>query len=447
MTIRDGTSPRDPVGPDVDQAHLPDDDVWTPPRGTKRDYRYRGGGGGGLPGLVRFLVFALVMATVVMVGLLTVLRPFVAGAIVNWAYDSPSALALPFVRDLVKEDLGTRLTTAPSADVTEQEFVVDKGDTAAAIATRLAAGGFLTDARAFVFTAIDRKLADKLETGTFILRKNMTPDQLVTALLQAADLAINLPFREGLRLEQVVTKLETLPVKMDVNEFYQLALHPTPAILAKHPWLVLPKGASLEGFLAPATYHFLPDVTPEQLINKMLDTFYLQVGDDRLKVAKSRGLTFYQVLTLASLVEREAILDSERPMIAGVYQNRLDPKRWPTGLLQADPTVFYGHDSQALASLPLAAWTTYTFWTPWEQQLSTVKLPAALQGFQTYQTKGLPPGPICTPTVQSLDAALQPDTSAGYLFFVAKHDGSNGHAFAKTQAEHDKNLKKYGYTR
>ena len=448
MTIRGGGSPRGDADGAADQAHPLEGDDWTPiPQSTRRDARRSRGqnGGGGVAGLIRFLVFALIMATVVMVVLLTLLRPILAGAIIGWAYDSPSALSLPFVKDLVKEDLGTKLTTAPSSDATQVEFVVNKGDTAAEIATRLAAEGFLLDARAFVFTAIDRNLADRLESGTFILRKNMTPDQLVTGLLQVKDMAIDLPFREGLRLEQVVTKLETLPVKMDIQAFYQLVKHPTPAILAAHKWLDLPKGASLEGFLAPATYHVLPDITAEDLVNKMLDTFYEQVGDARMNVAKSRGLTFYQVLTLASLVEREAILDSERPTIAGVYQNRLDPRKWPTGLLQADPTVLYGHDTQALADLSLAQWPQYAFWTPFDQLLKNVQFPAALQGYQSYQTKGLPPTPICTPTVASIDAALKPNTANGYLFFLAKHDGSNGHAFAKTQAEHEKNLKKYGY--
>ena len=78
------------------------------------------------------------MASIVMVAMLTLLRPVLAGAIVDWAYDSPSALALPFVKDLVKEDLGTKLTTAPSTDSTKVEFVVAQGETAAGIATRLA---------------------------------------------------------------------------------------------------------------------------------------------------------------------------------------------------------------------------------------------------------------------------------------------------------------------
>ena len=449
MTIRSGGSPRGEFeGPDVAQAHPLDEEDWTPvAQSTRRDprsARRRGGGGGGLSGLIRFLIFALVMASVVMVALLTFLRPVLAGAIVGWAYDSPSALGLPFVKELVREDLGARLTTAPGTDATQVEFVVAPGDTAAMIATRLESAGFLTDARAFVFTAIDRNLADKLETGTFILRKNMTPDQLVTALLQAADLAIDLPFREGLRLEQVVTKLETLPVKMDPNAFYQLVKHPTAAILAAHPWLQIPKGASLEGFLAPAVYHVLPDITPEELVNKMLDTFYLQVGQARIDVPKSRGLTFYQVLTMASLVEREAKLDTDRPLIAGVFQNRLNPHLFPTGLFQSDVTIFYIHDTLQLAKIPVSQWTSYTFWAPVNGALTGVTIPAALTGYDTYSNKGLMPGPICTPTLASIDAALAPNTKAGYLFFVAKNDGSNGTAFAKTQAEHDKNVKKYG---
>jgi cell division protein YceG involved in septum cleavage len=199
---------------------------------------------------------------------------------------------------MVRDDLGTALTTAPSTDSTQVEFVVAEGDTATTIAGRLHDEGFLTDPRAFVFTAIERDLSSQLEAGTFILHRDMTPDQLVTALLQAKDLAIALPFREGLRLEQVVAKLETLPVTMDVSKFYDLVKHPTPAILAAHPWLHLPKGASLEGFLASGTYSVLPDITPEELVNKMLDAFYEQVGADRMNVPNARGMSF-TIVTLA----------------------------------------------------------------------------------------------------------------------------------------------------
>ena len=114
-------------------------------------------------------------------------------------------------------------------------------------------------------------------------------------------------------------------------------------------------------------------------------------------------------------------------------------------LLQADPTVFYGHDTLELAKLPFGQWPMYLFWAPFGQRLADVEFPPELAGYQTYRRKGLIPGPISTPSLASIDAALAPDTSTGYLYFVAKGDGSNTHAFARTFKEHQANLKKYGY--
>jgi UPF0755 protein len=175
----------------------------------------------------------------------------------------------------------------------------------------------------------------------------------------------------------------------------------------------------------------------------MLDKFALNVGPERLAVPKERGLTFYQVLTLASIVEREAMLDEEKPLIAGVYANRLDPVKWPRLTLESDPTIFYVHDSLELAKIGLPTWSTYTFWAPIEGGLTDAELPADLAGYNTVKSPGLPPGPICTPTLSSIDAALEPDTSAGYLYFLAKGDGSKSSAFAKTFEEHQANIEKY----
>ena len=179
----------------------------------------------------------------------------------------------------------------------------------------------------------------------------------------------------------------------------------------------------------------------------LLDHFYETVGNDRMNVPKARGLTFYQVLSLASIVEQEAVVDDERPLIAGVYQNRLNKKM----LLGADPTVIYGNDTVQLAALSfeqvgpvLRSGTSRR-----APSMSAVALPDDLAGFQTYVNGGLIPGPICTPTVASIDAALNPNTKTGYLFFVAIRDAAGKttgrHAFAKTEAEHIANLKKYGY--
>jgi UPF0755 protein len=469
MTIRSGGRARE-----RSQARPADpgtyDDAWQPAYApdTTRDRGsggrnggsgggYRGGGTNGwdrrprrgIPGILRFMIFALVLGAIVIVVLLTALRPLVRDAVVRWAGDNPAALGIVFVKDLVEEDLGSKLTDPASTDTTQVPFVVNDGETAAAIAGRLQENGFLADRRAFIFIATERNLTQQLAAGTFILRRSMTPDQVVTALLSPEQIQyVTIGLRTGLRLEQITAKLETIDgLTMDAADFYQLAKHPTPELLDDYPWLkqVLPAGASLEGFLWPASYKVLPDTTAEELIRDMLDGFKAAIGD-RMNVPKARDRSFYEILTLAAMVEREAVVDDERATIAGVFENRLHRLRKIAPVLASDPTVFYAVDTLKLAELDLPQWKTYAFWNVPDEPLRTIVLPPDLLGYQTYTQAGLPPGPICTPTIASIDAALNPDTKSGYLFFLAKKDGSNSHAFARTKEEHDANRKKYGYT-
>ena len=113
-------------------------------------------------------------------------------------------------------------------------------------------------------------------------------------------------------------------------------------------------------------------------------------------------------------------------------------------MLDADPTVIYGYDTVELRKSPLADWKNYVFWNALANP-GAVKLPPDLQGFQTYVNTGMFPWPICTPSLASIQAALNPDTKTGYLYFVAKTDGSHTHAFAKTYAQQLANMRKYGY--
>jgi UPF0755 protein len=458
MTIRSGGRPRDDRAP---HAHPYDPDAYAtdilPPmveptrRGGRND---RGGSGGGIGGILKFLVFAIVLATLVLVVALTALRPIVNQTILSWAADNPAALSMPFVKDIVKEDLGASLTEPASSDATQVEFVVQDGDTASTIATRLERDGLVRDHRAFVFYVVERKLTDKLQQGTFLLRKNMTPDDLVTALLEPAAIPyVDLGLRTGLRLEQITAKLQTLPLQMDVQEFYDLATSPPNELIDDYPWLKkiladpsVPAHPTLEGFLWPASYKVLPDTTADELIRLMLDKFYAIVGPERLDVAADRGLSFYQVLALASIVEREAVLDDERPKIAGVYQNRIDGLPGiKNKILNADPTVIWANDTLELAKLPFDMWQQYSFWSPPDVPMKEVVVPDELAGYQTYLNPGLIPGPIATPTLPSIDAALQPDTEDKYLYFVAIPEGGGAHAFAKDNAAFQKLLKKYGY--
>lgn len=453
MTIRSGGGPRDPRS----QARPFDDDAYATeamsayPDPARYGRGARGRGSHGFIGLLKFLVFAVTLAAIVLVVSLTALRPVLNNTVLSWAAENPAALQLPFVKDLVREDLAAALITPASTDSAQVEFIVESGDTASTIAARLAKEGLVSDPRAFVFIAIDRELTGELQQGTFVLRKNMTPDQLVTALLAAPEIKyVDVGLRTGLRLEQITAKLQTLPLDMDVRQFYELAKSPPPALLADYPWLKkilkdAPKGASLEGFLWPATYRVLPDTTAEELVRLMLDGFIAKVGEDRLNVPKERGLNFYQVLTMASIVEREAVLDEERPVIAGVYQLRIEGYKGIAPILNSDPTVFYAIDAMKLADMPFDDWQKYVFWTPPGTPLSEIKVPEELQGYQTYQIGGLIPGPICTPSLPSLDAALEPNTADGYIYFVAIPDGGGAHDFAKSYKEHQANLTKYGY--
>jgi UPF0755 protein len=455
MTLRSGGRPRDArqAHPIAEERH---EETWEPEyrRSPGNGHGSNGGGygrrgrngGGGHGGVIRFLLFALILAAIVLAALVTVLRPVVRGAVIGWATDNPGALGMPFVADLVREDLGKKLTDPASDDTEQVAFVVGSGESATTIAAKLEEEGFVEDRRAFVYIAVQRDLTGKLKSGEFILRRSMTPDEIVTALLAPPAVPyVDIKLRTGLRLEQVTALLQTIDgLKMDPRDFYELASHPTPELLADYEWLDLPDGASLQGYLWPATYRVLPDTTGEELVRLMLDRFQNAI-EGRMNVPAEREMTFYEVLSLASLVEREAIVDDERALIAGVYQNRLDGKLGHR-LLQADPTVIYGYDTVKLADRDFGTWREYIFWdVPKEIGMAEITLPEDLEGYQTYQSEGLIPGPICTPTLASIDAALAPDTAEGYVFFLAKNDGSDGHAFARNQAEHDANREKYGY--
>jgi UPF0755 protein len=457
MSIRGGRGPRD----DLDEAGNYRNGYHRTGRygrgpGDQRKYERYGSRNGGMGGILRFVLFLGLLAGGVLLVMVTVARPLVRAVIVPWADDNPAALRIPFVEDMVREDIGPALTKPATGSTDEIAFTVQSGDTPATVAPRLLEQGIIEDERAFLFQARADDLGSKLTAGQFALAGNLTPAQVVEGLVANRITVRNeqVTFREGLRIEQMTAKLAADgSTEIDPQEFYKLATDPPDELLADYPWLleagVHPKGRSLEGFLYPATYDVRVGdanaTTAEGLIRMMLTAFYDRVGEDRLKVAAKRGLDFHEILTLASIVEREAVLDTERPLIAGVYQNRLNAKKWPTRLLQSDPTIFYVHDTLKLEDMKIPEWTKYVFWDSLPDGYKLPKpLPDDIAGYNTYTSRGLPPGPIANPAIESIDAALVPDTKKGYLFFIAKGDGSGSSAFAKTHAEHDQNVAKYG---
>jgi UPF0755 protein len=448
VTIRDGRGPRDPDMPSWRASDGRGNPPVSPHRRAQRS-RFR------LPGIIRFFLFAGILAGLVLIVFLTALRPVFRAGVVGWAWDNPGTIMrFPLVSDLVREDIGTALTTPNAGDPADTIFIVNSGDTIYTMAPRLVQEGYLANQRAFLFAALDTGVNDQLTAGNFVLRKNMSPEELANALLTARVTVTteDITFREGLRIEQMTALLQTKQTGIDPQQFYDLAKHPPAALLADYAWLKLPAGASLEGFLYPDTYQVVAAATggqahvttAEGLIRMLLDRFAEVVGDDRMNVPKDRGMNFYQVITLASIVEHEAAVDKERPVIAGVYQNRLNGLHGVARILNADPTVTYATDTMALAKLPFEQWKDYFFWSVPASPLASVQVDADLQGYQTYQVAGLIPGPISTPSLASIDAALHPNTKAGYLYFVLIPD-TKEHAFAKTLKEHNANLRKYGY--
>ena len=441
----------DYIPPDAEEtARRPDNSE------ARRDYRKSRGSGSGR--LLRFALFTAVLGGLVVGTLYYVARPIVVNGIVDWAAENPTALSLPFVSDVVRGALWSSISEPVDATDTKAVVVVIGTDaTTREIADQLVGADLIKDQRAFVFESISRGVTTDFQAGRHVLSKSMTIDQIIAALTAppVSSPTVRLTFREGLRIEQMVALLEykeanpddpTAPLKMNVNQFYELATHPPAEFVARYPWLKLPAGASLEGFLFPATYDVAPDITPDQLIGLLLDAFASHAPTPLFLLTPDQ---IYQKVQIAALVETEAKVDDDRALIAGVYVNRLNPKIWPTGLLDADPTLNYANDSVWLLSNPIDTWVGYTFWNPIKTTgaLSQVVFPGALAAYNTYHHAGLPPTPICSPSAASLVAAMNPDTAEGYLYFLAKNDGSGTHAFAKTQAEQDANLKKYGYVK
>ncbi|MEE8389836.1 MAG: endolytic transglycosylase MltG, partial [Anaerolineae bacterium] len=235
----------------------------------------------------------------------------------------------------------------------------------------------------------------------------------------AFSLEAEVAVKEGLRLEQVA---QVVADQTDITQDEFLALVTTGWRDAGFAFSFLadvPPTATLEGFLLPETYRLAEDAAAMDLLTRMLETFDARVTPEMRAAAANRGLNVYELVTLAAIVEREAVLSEERPDIAGVYHNRLRDG-W---FLGADPTVQY------------ALSTPDNWWPPFMlEDTQVVDSP-----YNTYRNLGLPPGPICSPGLASIEASAYPSDS-DYFFFLVDCTKNNGsHFFAITAEEHNSN--------
>jgi UPF0755 protein len=299
------------------------------------------------------------------------------------------------------------------------KFTVFPGDTAEEIAQNLKAFGLITDADLFRQLVKYQGVGANLQAGDYELRATMTMEDVIAALQKSRQQEVRVTVREGWRLEQIAEALASAGVAT-----YDALLKVMQT--GKYDYSVLsdkPAGVDLEGYLWPDTYQMDPRWAAEQAVDLLVATMDRRFTPAMRQQASQRNLTPHQALTIASLVEREAVLATERPIVASVYLNRLAKSM----ALEADATVQYalGYDK------------TQQRWWP---NITLQQLRSVESSYNTYLRRDLPPGPICSPGMASIQAVLQPATS-DYLFYYAKGDGS--HAFAKTFEEHLENQKKY----
>jgi UPF0755 protein len=311
------------------------------------------------------------------------------------------------------------LDRSVSYDDTPVTFVVEPGESAATIAASLEELGLVTDGELFRMFIRYHEIDANLEAGEYVLRPNMTMAEIAETLQHARIEEVTVTIPEGWRAEQVAQMLAKENI-VDGDEFLALVRG------GKFDYSLLqdrPEGSSLEGFLFPETYRIPVQAEAKDLIERMLSTLEERFTPEMRRLAAERGVTVYEVITLASIVEREAVIAEERPLIAGVFLNRLEQGMY----LRADPTVQYAKGYDATTG----QWWPAVAVEDWE---------AVDSPYSTYLYPGLPPGPICSPGLSAIQAVLEPaDTE--YLFFLAKGDGS--HAFAATYEEHLQNQELY----
>ncbi|MBX3054319.1 MAG: endolytic transglycosylase MltG [Caldilineaceae bacterium] len=319
-----------------------------------------------------------------------------------------------------------------SVDERPIRFEVVPGSTARSIAEQLASAGLIGDATLFEAYVRVRGMAQRLEAGTFFLNPAMTPVEIAEALQnsQAASIRVTIP--EGWRLEQIADYLAENELLTDSEEYRRRILTGdlTGLDVSRYPFLnTRPAGASLEGYLFPSTFQLPAEgATATDFLTRQLDAFRAQVMPiyERAVANGDTALDLYATLTLASIVEREAVLPEERPAIAAVYLNRL-----AAGIkLDADPTVQYAMGYQPASG---QWWKTPVFL----EEYSSVDSP-----YNTYIYGGIPPGPIAGPGLASIRAVLHPDEH-NYFYFVATPDGSGAHVFAETYEEQLENVRRY----
>ena len=293
----------------------------------------------------------------------------------------------------------------PQSDIDDAVSIsISKGSTLIDISTELYNKKVIKNRSSFILAVKMLGYEKDIPAGKFSIDNVSTNYSLVNKLINSVNVSKKVTILEGWSINEIAEKLHS-SLKIDKKSFLNASKNK--ALLDK--WDI--KSNSFEGYLFPNTYQFADDVSPIKIIDKMVSEYKKNLTKKMYDRISKINLNENEVLTLASIIEGEAIYDCERPTISGVYHNRLKK-----GMrLQADPTIQYIIDDSPRRLL--------------NKDLK-IKSP-----YNTYLNHGLPPGPINNPGLESIKAALYPE-EIDFLYFVAKGDGY--HTFSKTEKEHNK---------
>jgi len=301
---------------------------------------------------------------------------------------------------------------------------IEEGEALVEVARKLKDEGIIADDLHFRTLAVLLGYEGLIQPGTYEFSSDMSVLEILQHLRYGRFATRTVTVVEGWRLEEIARAVEEAGIA-SAEEFLAAAV--AGPYQSQFPILQgLDPLEPLEGYLYPATYAFPLEATAEDVVRAMVGKMEQVFTPELQREAAEKGLTVHQVLTLASIVERETAVPEERPIIAQVFLKRLE-----LGMpLEADPTVQY-----ALAQVPGNV-ERYGYWKS-PLTVSDLQVPSP---YNTYLVVGLPPGPIASPSLDSILAVIRP-ADTDYLFFVARPDGT--HAFAETWDEHMQNVRRY----
>ncbi len=284
------------------------------------------------------------------------------------------------------------------------ELIIPRGSTPDAIADSLLDKGVIGDKKTFLFWLTSMEKDRDLKAGFYDIPLDLTYPQLITYLTTARSKELKVTLIEGWRIEQIADELSAA-LQCDRERLIRLC-HDSTFIAG----LGLQE-KSLEGYLLPDTYYFYWGMEEEDLLRFLVNKTRAIFSDTIMSRIDSLGMNMHQIITLASIIEGEALFDAERDTISSVYHNRLKRRI----KLQADPTIQYILDGP-----------------PRRLLYKDLEIDSP---YNTYKYYGLPPGPINNPGAKSILAAIYP-AATNYLYFVARGDGR--HTFSKTAREHSR---------